>query len=182
MALKASTAAGSPQSNSPTASKRLGDSEDGDSPKRSRSVDGNEEGDISGVAGSYSRTVGAASTHQQAGSAAAGTSTAAGSSAASSASSSPTTTTGGGSASTLTVRLRNVSGTVDYCINCPSSATLTKFTEVAIAGAPMEDKANLAFTFVHKNKILKPSADVTVDQGGVCNNDMVVVVTKPKTS
>ncbi len=79
----------------------------------------------------------------------------------------------------LNIRCRNVAGNLDFVVCCPSDATVSRFQELAIASAPLDNKASLAWTFVHKNRLLKAS-DEAISTTGISNDDLVVVVTKPK--
>jgi len=80
----------------------------------------------------------------------------------------------------ISVHLRNVSGSLEFSVSCPTQATIAELHEIAIEAAPLENKDSLVFTLVHKNKILKHSADTSVSSVGIVNGDMIVVVTKPK--
>ena len=86
---------------------------------------------------------------------------------------------GGAEGENLTLKLRNVAGTMEYTVTVSAAATLAEFRRQAISSSPAEGKDKLVFTFVHKNKIVKDSTDVTLANFGFCDNDLVVVVTKP---
>lgn len=79
----------------------------------------------------------------------------------------------------LTLHVKNVAKTVCFDVLCFSTTTAAEFCALAIETAPMENKGELVFTFVHKGKVLKSDDGAgKLAELKVVDNDVVVVVAK----